>query len=296
MSEDNAAALSTPTPDASSRSFRVFAITSGKGGVGKSSILLNLGISFSNQGRKVLLIDGDLGLGNVDVLLDETSQFTLQHVIAGEQPIDKVLLRSRYGPAVLPATSGVAEVVSLSETERMRLVESMDDLGDEFDTILVDTPAGIGSNALFFASAAQEVVVVVTPEPTSLADAYAMIKLLSLRCGVKRIGVITNQVASDTEAREVFRKLSTITNRFLPAMVELVGVVPADPHVREAVKLQQPVVSLYPQAKSSLAIKRLAEELLMRPTRQTGASGRLQLFWRQLMQVENDGQLRDSSA
>ena len=178
----------------------------------------------------------------------------------------------------------------------MKLVQSMEDIGDEFDTVLVDTPAGIGSNALFFASAAQDVVVVVTPEPTSLADAYAMIKLLSLRCGVKRIGIVTNQVTNEAEAHEVFRKLSTITQRFLPAMVELTGIVPADPHVREAVKLQQPVVSLYPQAKSSLAIQRLAENLLMRPTRQMGASGRLGFFWRKLMNIENDGQLRDSSA
>ena len=122
-----------------------------------------------------------------------------------------------------------------------------------------------------------------------------MIKLLSLRCGVKRIGIVANQVTNEAEAHEVFRKLSTITQRFLPAMVELTGIVPADPHVREAVKLQQPVVSLYPQAKSSLAIQRLAENLLMRPTRQMGASGRLGFFWRKLMNIENDGQLRDSS-
>ena len=263
---------------------RVIAVTSGKGGVGKSNMVLNLGISYAQAGRKVLIIDGDLGLGNQDVLLDETPQYTLQHVLAGEQPIENVLLRSKFGVTVLPATSGVAEMASLSEEDRMRLLYAVEGVGDIFDTVLVDTAAGIGSNALFFASAAQELAVVVTPEPTSLADAYAMIKLLALRCGIKRLGVIVNQAASQTEASEIFRRLSTITSRFLPIMIELVGVVPLDSKLREAVRLQRPVVTLYPQAKSSRAIQELSTRLLMRPTSNQGTTGRVQLFWQRLLQ------------
>jgi flagellar biosynthesis protein FlhG len=263
---------------------RVIAVTSGKGGVGKSNIVLNLGISYAQAGRKVLIIDGDLGLGNQDVLLDETPQYTLQHVLAGEQPIENVLLRSKFGVTVLPATSGVAEMASLSEEDRMHLLHAVEGIGDLFDTVLVDTAAGIGSNALFFASAAQELAVVVTPEPTSLADAYAMIKLLALRCGIKRLGVIVNQAASQTEASEIFRRLSTITSRFLPIMIELVGVVPLDSKLREAVRLQRPVVTLYPQAKSSRAIQELSTRLLMRPTSNQGTTGRVQLFWQRLLQ------------
>ncbi len=264
---------------------RVIAVTSGKGGVGKSNMVLNLGVTYAQAGRKVLLIDGDLGLGNVDVLLDETPQYTLQHVLAGEQPIENVLLRSKFGVSVLPATSGVAEMESLSEEHRRQLLSAVEGVGDIFDTVLVDTAAGIGTNALFFASAAQELAVVVTPEPTSLSDAYAMIKLLSLKCGIKRIGIIVNQAASQTEAAEIFRRLSTLTSRFLPSIVELLGVVPLDPRIREAVRAQRPVVSLYPQAKSSRAIQDLAHRLLMRPTSHMGTTGRVQLFWQRLLQV-----------
>ena len=267
------------------RSLRVIAITSGKGGVGKSSIIINLGIAFAQSGRKVLLIDGDLGLGNVDILMQETPQFTLQHVLEGQKTMDDVLLHSRYGVTVLPATSGVAEMAALSEEQRMRLVDAMDDIESEFDTVLVDTAAGIGSNALFFASAAQELVVVVTPEPTSLADAYAMIKLLALRCGVQRIGVVVNQVANNEEAHGIFHRLSTLAARFLPVMIELVGVVPFDSHVRSAVREQRPFMIEAPQAKASLAVNRLANSLLMRPSRPGATTGRVQLFWRRLLDV-----------
>ena len=275
---------------------RVIAITSGKGGVGKSNMVVNLGISYAQAGRKVLIIDGDLGLGNQDVLLDETPQYTLQHVLAGEQPIENVLLRSRFGVTVLPATSGVAEMESLSEEDRMRLLYAIEGVGDVFDTVLIDTAAGIGSNALFFASAAQELAVVVTPEPTSLADAYAMIKLLSLRCGLKRISIIVNQAASQTEATEIFRRLSTITARFLPTMLELVGIVPLDGKLREAVRLQRPVVTLFPQAKASRAIQEIATGLLMRPTSNLGTTGRIQLFWQRLLQTGPAMESPDSQA
>ena len=179
-------------------------------------------------------------------------------------------------------------MASLSEEHRMALLYALDGIGDVYDTVLVDTAAGIGSNALFFASAAQELAVVVTPEPTSLADAYAMIKLLSLRCGIKRLGIIVNQAVNQTEATEIFRRLSTLTSRFLPTIIELVGVVPLDSKLREAVRLQRPVVSLFPQAKSSRAIRELATNLLMRPTSNLGTTGRVQLFWQRLLQTSND--------
>ena len=282
------------TPDL--KPMRVIAITSGKGGVGKSNMVLNLGVTYAQMGRKVLIIDGDLGLGNQDVLLDETPQYTLQHVLAGEQPIENVLLRSKFGVSVLPATSGVAEMAALSEEDRMRLLYAVEGVGDMFDTVLVDTAAGIGSNAMFFASAAQELAVVVTPEPTSLADAYAMIKLLSLRCGIKRMGVIVNQAANQVEATEIFRRLSTITSRFLPTMLELVGVVPLDGKLREAVRMQRPVVTLHPQAKASRAIQELATRLLVRPTSYTGTTGRVQLFWQRLLQGEMQPSPPDAQA
>ena len=206
-----------------------------------------------------------------------------------------MLLRSKFGVSVLPATSGVAEMAALSEEDRMRLLYAVEGVGDMFDTVLVDTAAGIGSNAMFFASAAQELAVVVTPEPTSLADAYAMIKLLALRCGIKRMGVIVNQAANQVEATEIFRRLSTITSR-LPTMLELVGVVPLDGKLREAVRMQRPVVTLHPQTKASRAIQEIATRLLVRPTSYTGTTGRVQLFWQRLLQGEMQPSPPDAQA
>ena len=268
------------TPTSSRRPLRVIAITSGKGGVGKTNLTVNLGIQFASQGRKVLIIDGDIGLANVDILLDETPTHTLQDVLSGEHSVQDVLVRSKLGVACLPGTSGVSELSQLSQEERRRLLDAMGDL-DDFDTVLIDTPAGIGSNAQFFAGAAQEVFVVATPEPTALADAYAMIKVLSRRQGIDRIGLLLNQTRPE-EAFGIFERLSNLTARFLSVVLELVGSVPPDPHIPESVKLQQPILVAYPTAPAAQAIKSLADDILMR-TPPTNPSGRLQFFWRRLL-------------
>ena len=264
------------------RTLRVIAITSGKGGVGKTHLTVNLALTFAQQGRRVLVVDGDVGLANVDILLDETPKHTLEDVLKGERQIEDVLVRSSHGITVLPGTSGVSEMCELSPDDRMRLLQSVDGLEEEFDTVLIDTAAGIGSNARFFAGAAQEVLVVATPEPTSLADAYAMIKVLNRRCGMDRIGLVINQASSEREAREVFMRLSDLTSRFLPVVLSFAGQIPMDPHVRESVMIQRPVVVAYPAAPSSVAIAELADALLMRPL-PPNASGRLQFFWERLI-------------
>ncbi len=279
-----------PTHDATEsateprRALRVIAITSGKGGVGKTNLTVNLGVTFARQGRQVLIVDGDLGLANVDILLDEPARQTLADALAGRCSIADTLVRSeRYGVTVLPGTSGVAEVADLSEDQRLSLLRAVSALDEElFDTVLVDTGAGIGSNALFFAAAAQEVIVVTTPEPTALADAYAVIKVLSKRHRVERVGLVLNHTRDQAEARDVYLRLSELTSRFLPVVLEFVGFVPLDPHVPEAVKAQRPVVDLYPASKASRAIAAIADAVLMRPA-PPGASGRLQLFWEQLV-------------
>lgn len=267
------------------RTLRVIAVTSGKGGVGKTNLSVNLGVTFARQGRQVLIVDGDLGLANVDILLDETPTRTLADVLAGRCEVRDVLVRSeRYGVTVLPGTSGVAEVADLTEDDRMRLLRGVSELDErQFDTVLVDTGAGIGSNSLFFAAAAAEVLVVTTPEPTALADAYAVIKVLSKRHRVERVGLVLNHTRDQEEARDVYFRLSELTARFLPVVLEFVGFVPLDPHVPEAVKAQRPVVDLYPAARASRAIVEIADNVLMRPA-PSGASGRLQLFWERLVQ------------
>ena len=263
----------------SRRPLRVIAVTSGKGGVGKTNITVNLGIQFANQGRKVLIIDGDVGLANVDILLDETPAYTLQDVLSGEQRIEDVLVHSPLGVSLLPGTSGITQMAHLSQDDRRHLLDALGEL-DDYDTVLIDTPAGIGSNARFFAGAAQEVFVIATPEPTSFNDAYSMIKVLSRR-GIDRIGLVLNQTRED-EAFDIFEKLSVVTARFLSVVLELIGSVPPDPHVPESVKIQQPVTVAYPAAPAAQAIKVLADDILMR-TPPPNPSGRLQFFWRRLL-------------
>jgi flagellar biosynthesis protein FlhG len=264
------------------RALRVIAITSGKGGVGKTHVTVNLAIAFAQRGRKVLIVDGDVGLANVDILLDEAPRFTLADVMSGEKTLDEVLVHTSHGVSILPGTSGLIEMSEMSDTDRMRLLESLGDLDESFDTVLVDTAAGIGANARFFAGAAQEVLVVATPEPTSLADAYAMIKVLVRRCGMDRIALVVNQATHEIEAKEVFQRLSLLTSRFLSVVLALAGYIPTDPHVRESVMAQRPVLTAYPTAPSSVAFGRLADAILMRPMANE-ASGRMQLFWRRLI-------------
>jgi flagellar biosynthesis protein FlhG len=264
------------------RALRVIAVTSGKGGVGKTSLTVNLALTFARQGRRVLILDGDTGLANVDILMDAQPRATLRHLLAGEADIEEVLLASEHGVTILPGGSGVAELSELSELVQRELLETLDGLGDRFDTVLVDTAAGIGSNARFFAGAAQEVLVVATPEPTSLADAYAMIKVLSRHCGVTRVGVVLNQVVGRDEARDVFERLDALCARFLPVALDFVGSIPRDAHVREAVMAQLPLVVAYPASPASQAIARLADDILSRPA-PSGPDGRLQLFWTRLL-------------
>lgn len=271
-----------PKNSSSSKPVQVIGITSGKGGVGKTNLSVNLAISLAQRGQKVLIIDADLGLANVDILLDETPGATLHDVVSGRKTLDEVIMDSKHGISILPGASGVAEMVGLDLQQRMRLLNAVDGLEDRFDTLIVDTPAGIGSNAAFFASAVQEVLVVATPEPTSMTDAYAMIKVLNKSHGVDTFGLVLNQVTSVAEAQDVYMRLNAITSRFLSVMVELHGWLPLDPAVRSAVMVQKPVVIQYPNSPYAMGVKKLAERLLMRPSR--GVGGRLQFFWNRLLE------------
>ena len=282
--------LSLPVRAQPARPLRVFAFTSGKGGVGKTNLTVNLAVSWARAGRQVLVVDGDLGLANVDILLDEAPTHSLRDVLAGTHRASDVLLRSAYGPTLLPGASGTATMADLDAAQRMALITALDGLEEEaatrFDTVLVDTGAGIGRNALFFAAAAEEVCVVTTPEPTALADAYAAIKSLVRQCGVRHVALVVNQAAQAADARDVYQRLSSVCGRFLPVVLELAGWVPADPHVHEAVMVQRPVVVQYPTAPASRAIVELSDRLLMR-TAPRQASGRLQFFWRRLLGAED---------
>jgi flagellar biosynthesis protein FlhG len=260
---------------------RVIAVTSGKGGVGKTHVAANLAVLAAKAGRRVLLVDADLGLANADIVLGICPTRHLGHLLDGSASAEEVLTEGPHGIRVLGASSGIQELTRLSDEQKLRLVSAFDPLDEKFDLVLVDCGAGIGDNVIFFAGAAQEALLVVSPEPTSLSDAYATVKVLSQQAGVPQFSVIANQ-AADFQGRDVFRRLTQVTERFLSARLSYLGHVPRDENLQRALQVQQPVVDLYPRAPSSRALATLAETLLAsEPPR--SLHGGVKLFWQQLL-------------
>ncbi|MEM1142814.1 MAG: MinD/ParA family protein [Pseudomonadota bacterium] len=243
------------------RATQVLAITSGKGGVGKTNVAVNLAVEFSRAGKQVMLFDADLGLANVDVALGLKPKFDIQHVLSGERSLDEVILEGPAGIRVVPASSGVAGMASLSQTEQAGLVRAFGDLETPVDILLVDTGAGIDSAVLTFAAACQEVIVVVCDEPTSLTDGYALIKVLNQQCSVQRFQVLANMVENELEGRRLFEKLDKVVERFLDARLGFLGAVPRDDYLRKAVRKQTPVALEFPSAPSSEALAAIAKRV-----------------------------------
>ncbi|MFT5431856.1 MAG: flagellar biosynthesis protein FlhG [Myxococcota bacterium] len=270
------------------RSFRVIAVTSGKGGVGKTNVVSNLALTMAKDGRRVLIIDADLGLANVDVIMGLTPKYDLRHLLHDDGTIDECIVKGPDGVDVISGGSGAAELTVLETAQKWKLLESLEPLSEHYDTLLIDTGAGIGSNVQFFAGAAHEVLVVVGPEPTSLTDAYSTIKVLQARCGLSRVLVVVNRTTNQAAARDVFRQLHTVTSRFLKVVVEFAGWIPHDSHVEQAVMRQVPFVTLFPMAPASARVKALADALLRRQP-DTGSSG-FQMFWRSLLTAEERAQ------
>ena len=261
---------------------RVMAVSSGKGGVGKTNSVVNLAIAFSRMGKKVLLLDADLGLGNLDVLLGLAPRYNISHLLSGEKTIDEVLVEGPEGIMILPASSGVHELTDLGAEERIALASHLESLGEGFDILIIDTGAGISNNVLFFNSSAQEIVVVVTPEPTSITDAYALMKVMFQRHGERRFRLLVNSVKTRKEGVEVYRKISLAAERFLNISVEYLGSVLLDENVSRSVIRQKAVMELYPQTKASQCYQEIAREICELPV-QSGLKGGMQFFWRQFL-------------
>src|SRR4051812_4888963 len=194
---------------------RVLAVTSGKGGVGKTNIVTNLAIALARQGARVLVLDGDLGLANVDLLLGIAPQYDLQDLILGDRAIEDIVLEGPDGIRVIPASSGVEELANLDEYRTECLLRSLATLEEDVDLILIDAPSGIGTHAVTLSQAADEILVVTTPEPTSFSDAYAMIKVLSQRPLKGTPSLLVNQANSENEALEVAKRVQSVAKRFL---------------------------------------------------------------------------------
>jgi flagellar biosynthesis protein FlhG len=264
------------------RPVRVIAVSSGKGGVGKTNSVVNLSVAFAQMGKKVLLMDADLGLGNVDVLLGLAPKNNLGDLINGEKSLEEVIVEGPSGIMILPATSGVQELTDLGPEERLAISSHLEEMDMDIDILIIDTGAGISSNVLFFNVAAQEIIVVVSPEPTSLTDAYALMKVLLMKHGERSFKLLVNTVKSKREGLEVYRKISLAAERFLNISVDYIGCVLYDENVLRAVVRQKAVMDLYPNTKASRCYKEIARGIADIPVR-SEMKGGLQLFWRQML-------------
>jgi flagellar biosynthesis protein FlhG len=288
MIEDQASSLRRMNQ---SRLIKVIAVTGGKGGVGKTNVTLNTAISLAQQGKRVMVLDADLGLANVDVLLGLRVEKNLSHVLSGECTLDEVLVEGPYGIKIAPASSGSQSMTELTPTEHAGLIRAFSELQSQIDVLIVDTAAGISDMVLSFSKASQDIIMVVCDEPTSLTDAYALIKILNKEHGIFRFKIVANMVRSMREGDELFSKLTKVTNRFLDVALELVAVIPFDENVRKSVRKQKAIVEAFPTSPAALAIRRLAKKAIEWPIpNQPG--GHLEFFLEQLVTKSAVGENR----
>lgn len=265
------------------RPVRVVAVTGGKGGVGKTTVSVNLGTALAQRGKDVLLLDADLGLANVDVLLGLNPPYNLAHVISGERTLEEVIVEGPAGLKIVPASSGVRGMADLTPAEHAGLIRAFSELSQSLDVMLVDTAAGISDSVISFSRACQDVILVVCDEPASITDAYALVKVLSREHGVQRFRVLANMVHSAPEGRELFGKLSRVAERFLDVTLHFVGAVPYDEQLRKAVQRQRAVVDVFPRSRSAQALKDLAQRADNWPV-PTTPGGHLEFFVERLLQ------------
>lgn len=240
---------------------RLLAITSGKGGVGKTNLSVNLAVRLAKMGRRVALLDADLGLANADVLCNVPVRAHMAHVIAGRKRLEDALIDAPGGFTLVPGASGLAQMANLAPAERQRVTEMMRELATQYDVVLIDTGAGIGPNVMSFLLAADELLVVSTPEPTSITDAYALIKALCRQRENVNVSLLVNMVRDRNEARQVYERINAVCKRFLGLSVGDAGHVVSDARVQGAVRRRVPFVLEMPDAPASLCIGRLAHKL-----------------------------------
>jgi flagellar biosynthesis protein FlhG len=264
------------------RPVQVIAVSGGKGGVGKTSVAVNLAAALASS-RRVLLLDGDLGLANVDVFLGLSPRYTLAHVLSGERTLDEILVEAPQGFHIVPAASGAAHLANLDAATHLGLVQAFSALATRLDVLIIDTAAGIAHGVTQFSQAAQQVLVVICDEPASLTDAYALVKVLSRNHGVRRFRVLANMTRTHGMGEELFRRFERVTARFLDVVLDFVGEIPDDDCLRRAVRAQRTVFDLYPSSPAARAFKRLAGRAGTWPV-PAGPRGNLEFFVERLVQ------------
>jgi flagellar biosynthesis protein FlhG len=266
----------------SSKPVKVIAVTGGKGGVGKSNVSVNLSIALSQLGHRVMLLDADLGLANVDIMLGLKTKFNLANVLDGECELKDIIVQGPHGLQIVPASSGTKSMAELSSIQHAGIIQAFSDIGHDIDYLIIDTAAGITDMVVNFVQAAQDVLAVVCDEPTSITDVYALMKVLNKDHNIVRFHVLANMVKTSQEGRDLFATLSSVCNRFLDVTLNYLGSVPFDDNVRKAVKKQKPLVDAFPRSPASIAIKSLSKKVQQWPVPKD-ASGQIEFFMERLV-------------
>ncbi|MEW6266653.1 MAG: MinD/ParA family protein [Thermodesulfobacteriota bacterium] len=272
-------------PKTPQRPVRVISVTSGKGGVGKTNVVTNLALALAKIGQQVLIWDADLGLANIDVLLGLKPEYNIQHLLNGEKTLREILVPGPAGVRIMPASSGIQELSHLGEGQKVRLLSELDEYDDALDFLLIDTGAGISSNVMYFNLAAQERIVVVTPEPTSITDAYALIKVMATRYNQKRFNILPNQVNGPKEAKSVYTLLAGVADKHLSSIsLDYLGFIPRDEALPRSVRQQRAVVEAFPRAEASLKFTELAN-VILRLKPEGLLDGNIRFLWKRLLRL-----------
>ncbi|MBX7139232.1 MAG: MinD/ParA family protein [Oligoflexia bacterium] len=267
---------------------RVMSFTSGKGGVGKTGVVVNLAVALARRNRNVLILDADLGLANIDVMLGIKIERTLQDFFEGRATLEEIIVDGPEGISIIPAASGVESICNLPTEHKLLLTDAIEQLAGEYDYLLIDTRAGIDADVMYFNSASGEIVCIINPEPTSLTDAYALIKVLSREYGEKSICILSNNVSGEAQGQACFNRLSRAVERFLNVELRYLGFVPTDEMVRASIQEQRALLELFPSSPAAMALSALAtridSEFLDRRVK-----GGMQFFFRQLLEAGVNG-------
>ncbi len=241
---------------------QVIAITGGKGGIGKTNTAINLSIAQAMLGERVFLLDADFGLSNIDVALGLKPTLTLNDVIDAKCELNDIVLKGPFGVNIIPAASGIQRLVQLQPLEYMGLIAGFNALSDQVDTFIIDTAAGISDMVVRFSLAANEIIVVLSDEPTSLTDAYSLIKILNTKYQIKRMKILVNMSSSLTESKEIFAKLTNVADKYLSVSLHFLGWIPNDEYVKRAIKQQKSLMELYPSSKAAQHFREIAAKLI----------------------------------
>jgi flagellar biosynthesis protein FlhG len=265
---------------------RAIAVTGGKGGVGKTNLAVNLSIALAQLGKAVMLFDGDLSLANVDLLLGLSAQYNLSDVIEGRCKLKDIILTGPAGIQIVPAASGTARMCALSPAQHAGVIQAFSELTCPLDILMIDTATGIADGVVSFTRAATEVLMVVCDEPTSLTDAYALIKLLHREHNINQFYVVANMVREAEEGQKLYQKLSQVTDRFLDVQLRYLGAVPYEKKARQAVQQQKAMIELYPTSPGSIAIQEIAQAIMKLPI-DSDVSGHIGFFIERLVEQKN---------